>query len=79
MNHVVNHAAPTYRRTQSLKLKILLWFVLINLITVVTFSVSAYLNKASDVRTEMDARLRAARMPYHALLAMPTLIGTGTR
>ncbi|MFW9608840.1 MAG: methyl-accepting chemotaxis protein [Aquaspirillum sp.] len=60
---------PTYRRTQSLKLKILLWFVLINLITVVTFSVSAYLNKASDVRTEMDARLRAASY------ALPRIIG----
>lgn len=55
----------------SLKIKILLWFVVINVITVVTFSINDYIGKAKDIRMEMDTRLRAAAF------AVPRIVPEG--
>ena len=48
------------RPHSSLLGRILAWFMVVNLITVTAFITNAYITKAHDVRTEMDARLKAS-------------------
>lgn len=55
----------------SLKIKILIWFVVVNVITVITFSINDYIGKAKDIRMEMDSRLRAAAF------AVPRIVPEG--
>ena len=57
------------RPGMSLQLKILLWFVAINVITTLVFIAAAYHTKTRDIRQEIDARLQAAAY------ALPRIIG----
>ena len=55
MNHEVLN-----RRKSSLQTRILLWFIVVNVITIVVFSANSYFTKVRDVRQEIDTRIHAA-------------------
>ncbi len=56
------------RPHSSLLGRILAWFMVVNLITVTAFITNAYITKAHDVRTEMDARLKASSFAVPRIL-----------
>ena len=56
------------RPHSSLMGRILAWFMVVNLITVTAFITNAYITKAHDVRTEMDARLKASSFAVPRIL-----------